>query len=65
MVEIKSAAFVLQQQNFLEALARAATGEGPWPYNIVGLVSVRIEPELTIRIAPLRAIVPFPNCNPW
>lgn len=35
MVEIKSAAWSLQHQTFLQALGKAACGEGPWPYNIV------------------------------
>lgn len=35
MVEVKSAAWDLEQEIFLTKLNQAAVGEGPWPLNIV------------------------------
>lgn len=40
MVEVKTAAWALQHQAFLESLGRAAIGEGPWPYNIVSSFAI-------------------------
>ncbi|OCF36192.1 hypothetical protein I316_02065 [Kwoniella heveanensis BCC8398] len=34
MVEIKEASWALEHQSFVEALGKAAIGEGPWPYTI-------------------------------
>lgn len=40
MVEIKTAAWAIQQEAFLGQLARAATGEGDWPFNIVSTLAL-------------------------
>lgn len=35
MVEVKSAAWAIEREAFLDTLGVAALGEGDWPYNIV------------------------------
>jgi hypothetical protein len=38
MVEIKTAGWDVQHNEFLEKLGRAAMGDGPWPSNIVNAI---------------------------
>jgi hypothetical protein len=38
MVEVKSAAWALEKEEFLAKLSQAAVGEGYWPTNIVSYI---------------------------
>ncbi|WVQ93754.1 hypothetical protein IAU59_000831 [Kwoniella sp. CBS 9459] len=62
MVEIKEASWALEHQSFLEALGKAALGEGPWPYTInVPLARHSPLPELQNLVKLFRPKAVSPN----
>ena len=68
MVEVKTAAWSIQHASFVEALGKAAIGEGPWPYTIVRsqyTSSAHMLKGMYDRTARSHGTVRCPNSNPW
>ncbi|WWD22472.1 hypothetical protein CI109_106965 [Kwoniella shandongensis] len=62
MVEIKQASWTIQHETFLDALGKAACGEGPWPYTIdVPLARHSTLPELQNLVALFKPLAVTPN----
>jgi hypothetical protein len=60
-IEVKTAAWAIEHQTFIENLSSAAKGEGPWPLNIVSRISTRLK----VRTAHSPVTARYPNCKLW